>query len=283
MHEQTIADYAEAIEAGATLPPVVVFHDGEQYWLADGFHRLSATKRIGCTDMEVDLRQGTRRDAMLYSFSANANHGLPRTSDDKRRCVMAMLADDDWSAWSNREIARACAVYSRFVDRLRPGGVRGALADSASPPICDIVADSDAGEPASDPVPKKRKVRRAGSEYEMSVEGIGRGERRDPDEELERELVAAEVEVGAPNPEVEVLQAQLTEARETVSELTLELETLMKGADGDLATELKKLVVYVRAVERTRDDYQMQATTLKAEVKRLQRQIARMTGEQAHA
>jgi hypothetical protein len=33
-----------------------------------------------------------RRDAMLFSFGANAAHGLPRTNDDKRRRVSHMRA-----------------------------------------------------------------------------------------------------------------------------------------------------------------------------------------------
>ena len=34
-----VAEYAEAMRDGDKFPPIVVFHDGSDYWLADGFHR----------------------------------------------------------------------------------------------------------------------------------------------------------------------------------------------------------------------------------------------------
>ncbi len=66
------------MESGTKFPPVTVFHDGERNWLADGFHRVAASKRAGFLDIEVDLRQGSRRDAILFSLGANATHGLRR-------------------------------------------------------------------------------------------------------------------------------------------------------------------------------------------------------------
>ena len=57
---------------GAKFPPVTVF-DGENNWLSDGFHRFYA----GLEEIEADVRQGTLRDAKLFSMSANAVHELP--------------------------------------------------------------------------------------------------------------------------------------------------------------------------------------------------------------
>ena len=42
---ETIEDYAEQMQRNAEFPPVVVFFDGKEYWLADGFHRLAAAKQ----------------------------------------------------------------------------------------------------------------------------------------------------------------------------------------------------------------------------------------------
>jgi hypothetical protein len=39
----------------------------------------------------------------------------PRTNDAKRRSVLRMLEDKEWSKWSDREIARRCGVSSMFV------------------------------------------------------------------------------------------------------------------------------------------------------------------------
>ena len=37
--DATVADYAAQMTDGAQFPPVVLFHDGNQYFLADGFQR----------------------------------------------------------------------------------------------------------------------------------------------------------------------------------------------------------------------------------------------------
>src|SRR4051794_37722693 len=42
MNQNTIAEYAERMEADDTFPPLVVYYDDENYWLADGHHRLAA-------------------------------------------------------------------------------------------------------------------------------------------------------------------------------------------------------------------------------------------------
>ncbi|AHE55886.1 hypothetical protein [Sphingomonas sanxanigenens] len=113
-------DYAEALADGAVMPPVTVFYDGTDYWLADGFHRLEAHLLIEAKVIEADIQQGVRRDAVLYSVGANATHGYPRSNMDKRRAVLTLLNDPEWSQWSDREIARRCGVQHPLVGKLRP-------------------------------------------------------------------------------------------------------------------------------------------------------------------
>ena len=117
--ESTVAEYRAAMEDGANFPPIVVFFDGAHHWLADGFHRCFAADEAGLIDIEADVKQGTKRDAILYAVGANANHGLRRTNADKRRAVMALLNDEEWAAWSDREIARRCGVSNNFVSTVR--------------------------------------------------------------------------------------------------------------------------------------------------------------------
>src|SRR5262249_2804023 len=52
----------------------------------------------------------TRRDAVLHAAAANAIHGLRPSSADRRRSVQALLEDEEWRNWSDREIARRCGV-----------------------------------------------------------------------------------------------------------------------------------------------------------------------------
>jgi hypothetical protein len=119
LNEETVAEYAAAMEEGAQFPPVVAFYDGTAYWLADGFHRIAAEKRVGWTETVADVRQGTRRDAVLYSVGANGDHGLRRTNADKRRAVETLLMDEEWVKESDNWIAGKCGVSQPFVGSLR--------------------------------------------------------------------------------------------------------------------------------------------------------------------
>lgn len=115
----TVDAYAESIRNDAVFPPVVVFYDGKEYWLADGFHRVQAYKQEGCVTIGADIRSGTRREAILYSVGANAKHGLRRSNADKRRAVETLLRDEEWSKKSDRWIAEKCGVSYMTVARHR--------------------------------------------------------------------------------------------------------------------------------------------------------------------
>lgn len=117
--EETVEEYAAHLKTGASMPRVVVFHDGADHWLADGFHRVAAYLRAGRKVIPADVRQGTRRDAVLHACGANAEHGLRRTNADKRRAVETLLRDEEWRAWSDREIAQRCGVSHPFVGAIR--------------------------------------------------------------------------------------------------------------------------------------------------------------------
>lgn len=147
LQDSIINEYAMALEDGVTFPPVVLFYDGSDHWLADGFHRVRAYLFAGRDAIPADVRQGTRRDAILYSVGANEAHGLRRTNDDKRRAVLTLLNDAEWAKWSDREIARRCAVSNQFVSNIRPSVNDGQM---------------------------ERKVERSGSTYTMNTSAIGK-------------------------------------------------------------------------------------------------------------
>jgi len=123
--EETVSEYAEALREGAVFPPVVVVRDGASLWLVDGFHRYHAHRRCGRERIVAEVRDGTLRDAVLHSLSANVEHGLRRSNVDKRKAVLTMLTnelvatDDEGTPWSNREVARRCCVSLDLVNRLR--------------------------------------------------------------------------------------------------------------------------------------------------------------------
>ena len=117
--EEIVSDYANAMMDGDSFPDVVVFNDGAKYWLADGFHRYHASKKLGYLEINAEVKSGTKRDAVLYSVSANSKHGLRRTNADKRKAVLTLLNDEEWSEWSDNEIAKHAEVSQPFVSKLR--------------------------------------------------------------------------------------------------------------------------------------------------------------------
>lgn len=119
--QSTIEEYAEALTAGTKLPPVTIFRDKEGVnRLADGFTRVNAHIMANLAEINANVKQGTKRDAILFAVGANADHGQRRTNDDKRKAVVKLLSDPEWSTWSDRKIADACQVNHHLVAELRP-------------------------------------------------------------------------------------------------------------------------------------------------------------------
>jgi hypothetical protein len=112
---EVVFDYMDAMADGAQFPPVVVFHDGANYWLADGFHRVKAAEQAGKEEIECELHQGTQEDAQWYSFSANKTNGLRRTNDDKHRAVQAALKHPKGAGQSDSQIAHHVGVDHKTV------------------------------------------------------------------------------------------------------------------------------------------------------------------------
>lgn len=136
LNQETVAEYAEAMRRGERFPAIEVFHDGLDYWLADGFHRHAAWKEAFGSSEKIPtiIKPGTRRDAILAAAAANARHGLRRTPADKRRAVLVLLQDDEWSQWSDNEIARRCGVSQPFVSKLRKSLTYNVISEEPSEP-----------------------------------------------------------------------------------------------------------------------------------------------------
>lgn len=87
LDENTVAEYAEAMQNRAKFPPVKVFCDGEKFYLADGFHRVEAAARAGFRKVKADMEPGSYAEALKFALKANSEHGLRRTNADKRHCL----------------------------------------------------------------------------------------------------------------------------------------------------------------------------------------------------
>jgi len=119
MRDETVNDYATDMLNGVMFPPVVVFHDGNDYWLGDGFHRVEAGRKIDRETIVAEIRKGSARDAILHGIGSNATHGLRRTQADKRRAVERLLKDPEWARWSDRKIAAVAKVDHKTVGTIR--------------------------------------------------------------------------------------------------------------------------------------------------------------------
>jgi hypothetical protein len=117
VNKEHIADLAELIKAGKRLPPITVYSDKQETWLADGYHRLQAHVEAGKRSIKADVKRGSKDDAAWAGCGANQAHGLRRTNADKRKAVqIALKLKPDMS---DRAVAEHCGVTNHLVAELR--------------------------------------------------------------------------------------------------------------------------------------------------------------------
>jgi len=110
-----ISEYADLKADGVEFPPIDVFFDGEQYWLADGFHRLGAEIKLGYEETFARVHSGGYREAIIYAMTANNAHGLKMNNADKRAIVHKILSEPIFADLSLRELAKLCNVSHTFI------------------------------------------------------------------------------------------------------------------------------------------------------------------------
>jgi len=116
-NEDAIESYSEEMNQGAVFPPIVVYFDGTTHWLADGFHRYLAAKRIARETILAEVNVGGRIDALRHALGANATNGVYRTNDDKRNA--AGIALEQWPELANPVLAEVCRVSVELIRRRR--------------------------------------------------------------------------------------------------------------------------------------------------------------------
>jgi exonuclease VII small subunit len=114
-----VTEYAELMREGTKFPPVDVFFDGAEYWLADGFHRYHATKANATASIDAIIHTGSLRDAQLFSWGANKGRGLTMKKEDCKEIIRKMLLDEEWSKWTQSAIASHVGVTAMMVSRVK--------------------------------------------------------------------------------------------------------------------------------------------------------------------
>ena len=235
LNQEVVDEYSEVLREGGKLPAIKVYRVGSRYYLVDGWHRYFAHKKAGLADIEVDIIDGTIRDATMYAAGANDDHGLRRTNNDKRKSVMMLLDDLEWSEWSDREIAKAAKVSSMFV-----GKVRKMLGLQ----------------------PEEVKAVVNGKETKVKVDRNNDGQQSDTPQETYEDEITAEMEAI-----VEENEKLITRLAVASMEATDEEKRLAEDKFVEMASQIKTLEATNRSLKATSDMYMTQVSDLKDQVK----------------
>lgn len=132
---EKVESYAVILAESGEFPPVDVFRDNEddeQFYLADGFHRLAAARRAGVQAIKAAIRYGGRDAAVEWAEEANLAHGKALSAADKRNIFERRIKrGHEWANLSDREVSRLLGVAHTTIGRWRSeieGVVTGANA-----------------------------------------------------------------------------------------------------------------------------------------------------------
>lgn len=264
INEQTIEDYADAIKQGDEFPPVLTYFDGISYYLTDGYHRYHAHKKAGKAGITCEVVNGTFTDAVLRATSVNSKHGMRRTYADKRKAVMTLLDDFEWSQWSNSEIARHCGVSHTFVASLRDSGG----SDEVKYKTSTGKVMTKAKAPGT---PKEPKVK----ESKTKEPELKEAPKEEPPE-LKMEEISARDD----------LIERLTKEND---ELTMNLALAHMGGTEQEQNEAREIITGLReelriahieltSVKQSRDRFQAENAQLKSQCASYQRQLKKLQG-----
>lgn len=234
--QETVNHYAELVKEGVEFPPVTVFFDGSETWLADGFHRWHAHKQAGKASIATHMIPGSQRDAILHSVGANATHGLQRSPADKRKGVRTMLEDFEWADWSDREIARRCNVSAQLVQAVKHEMEAGQKVSAAKMNNKGVKKSKEAPPPE-----------------EMDVE-------EQPEDEAIKELIEENVRL---SDRVAVAAMQGTEEEKKLAEETI----------ADLREKVRVLEIELASVRISRDTFQTENAQMKKQIQMLNKKI----------
>lgn len=256
LDQATVDAYADAYLAGTEFPPVKVFFDGKDRWLADGFHRYFAAKKAGKTMILESITPGTKRDAILFSLGANGKHGKPPSNADKRNAIERMLSDREWTTWSDNAIAKQCHVSDKTVAARRTA----------------IFGNSEDAKPVT------RTVERNGKTYEQNTVNIGRivapETKPAPVVEPEAEAPPDYTELDAAQDQISDLQSELVVAR--MGDIPEEEKQQAAVFIAELQAENKTLAATLRAVTLSRDSLMEENSQMKRQMQMQRKEIDKL-------
>ncbi|MBW8040545.1 MAG: hypothetical protein FVQ85_11145 [Planctomycetes bacterium] len=161
--DTVVARYAAMMKDGCVFPPVEIITDGKSNFLWDGAHRYFAHLKRDKKYIEVNIKEGTQRDAIYLSFSANKTNAFPRQPGTAKEIIKKILKDSEWSKMSQHDIARHVGCTQQYVHKIVKE-----IDEAIQQPGCQIESGSEPENKVL-PRPKAVKVKRGDAEYEMQV------------------------------------------------------------------------------------------------------------------
>jgi ParB-like chromosome segregation protein Spo0J len=111
-----VGSFADLMTMGVKLPPLEVYFDGTTFWLADGFHRVAAARKLNRTTMPAMVMPGDKMRALLALLAANK---ASRSDDDKRHVAHLALTDPLLKTWNNQQLSEHIGVGQDLIQRVR--------------------------------------------------------------------------------------------------------------------------------------------------------------------
>lgn len=255
LNQDTVNEYAQQMQDGDVFPPVVIFSDGSDNWLADGFHRYFASRQIGLVDISVQIHEGTVDEATLYAFGATARRGLSFTKEDYKHIVTRIMKHPIWSTWSTRVIAELLGCSAMTISRVK----------------------SSLEEP-----PQTVSYTRNGKQKTMNVSSIGKAPRApkkaDPAPPIEdinpsEELIDT---INKLSEENDRLKDAIAVGQFDASDIEkVDVEETIR----DLREQIRLKDIEIEALKESRDIHQQKAAELLKTVNSLKAKLKKMGGE----
>lgn len=244
---EIVSEYAEDIKCGAKFPPVVVFSDGVNYYLVDGFHRRHAYASLEIPTIEAEVHDGTVRDAILFSAGVNSNHGIRPTNADKRKSVLMLLADQEWSEWSDNKISKHCHVTQPFVSKLRKS-------------LITVIKN-----------PPKPALNRDDDQKLSTGKKLSTGQEEQNYDPAEDELKEAHETINHLSDENQKLRDALSTGQLPEQEIVSAEQTII-----DLRKQIRTLEAELDAVKSNRDHYMRENASLKKQCDMQRKKLAKI-------
>jgi len=259
LNQDTVNEYAQQMQDGAIFPPIVVFSDGSDNWLADGFHRYFASRQVGSLEIDAEIHEGTVDDATLYAFGATARRGMTFTKEDYKHIVTRMMQHPTWSTWSTRKIAEHIGCSAMTISR-----VKSSLEEA----------------------PKTVAYTRNGKEKTMDISSIGKAPRAPkkadptpPEDPPIEEINQSEELIDTINKlseENERLKDAIAVGQFDASDIEkVDVEETIR----DLREQIRLKDIEIESLRESRDIHQQKAAELLKTVNSLKAKIKKMGGE----